>query len=352
MIHELATVVDNLKAGRTVDPVSVRTFLSWFGAQRRGFWVVNSIRTQLEEADLVTVPDFESSWLDAPIKFQLRTATKQEEAPGTAESQVVEEFVGSTAASGEPITNWVSKDPTYRISRLAAANSGVVAINRSAPLSEATTLMMARDFSQLPVMTGERAVQGIISWRSIGLRLVLGTRADVVEKLMEQAHEVRANTSIFDAISLIVQHGYVLVRGEHDKITGIVTASDLSLQFRTLTEPFLLLSEIENLIRNLIGDRFSPAELSAARDPHTDREVHSVADLAFGEYIRVLENQGRWDRLQLAIDRVLFCKDLDRVRRIRNDVVHFDPDGITPEDLDKLRDFTRFLKELEAIRAS
>ena len=212
--------------------------------------------------------------------------------------------------------------------------------------------MMARDFSQLPVMTGERDVQGIISWRSIGSRLALGYPAVVVDKLMEQAHEVRADTSIFEAISLIVQHGYVLVRGEHHKITGIVTASDLSLQFRTLTEPFLLLSEIENLIRNMIGDRFSQAELAAAYEPDADREVHNVADLTFGEYIRLLENPKRWDRLKLAVDRVLFCKDLDRVRRIRNDVVHFGPDGITTEDLDMLRDFTRFLKQLEAIRAS
>jgi CBS domain-containing protein len=45
---------------------------------------------------------------------------------------------------------------------------------------------------------------------------------------MEQAHEVRADASIFEAILLIVQHDYVLVRGEHNKITGIVTASDLA----------------------------------------------------------------------------------------------------------------------------
>jgi hypothetical protein len=167
---------------------------------------------------------------------------------------------------------------------------------------------------------------------------------------MEQAHEVRADTSIFEAISIIVQHDYVLVRGEHNKITGIVTASDLSLQFRTLTEPFLLLSEIENLIRNMIGDRFSKAELSEASERDAEK-VDSVADLTFGEYMRLLENPKRWDRLKLAVDRVLFCNDMDRVRRIRNDVVHFDPDGITTEDLDLLRHFTRFLKQLEALRA-
>jgi hypothetical protein len=72
--------------------------------------------------------------------------------------------------------------------------------------------------------------------------------------------------------------------------------------------------------------------------------------LTFGEYIRLLENPERWERLQLTIDRALFCKNLDRVRAIRNDVTHFDPDGITPDDLETLRKFTNFLKQLEVIR--
>jgi CBS domain-containing protein len=320
------------------------------------------IRHQLERAGLVTVPDFESRWLDALISFQLAPKTEEEEA--TAEEGQEEEereaeigepgesvVLDATSVSPETVTSWVSKDPTYRISKLAAANSGVTPIGRHASLSEAATLMMLRDFSQLPVMTGERDVQGIISWKSIGARLALGDRADTVERLMEQAHEVQADTSIFEAILLIVQHGYVLVRGEHKKITGIVTASDLSLQFRALTEPFLLLSEIENLIRNLIGDRFTAAELLEAREPSSDnRKVQSVADLTFGEYKVLLEKPERWERLQLAVNRVLFCKDLDRVRGIRNDVVHFDPDGITTEDLDTLRGFARFLKQLETIQ--
>jgi hypothetical protein len=117
-----------------------------------------------------------------------------------------------------------------------------------------------------------------------------------------------------------------------------------------VTKPFLLLSEIENLVRNMIGDRFEAEQLAAVRAPDAqNREVHSVADLTFGEYIRLLERPESWEQLRLTIDRVQFCKDLDNVRKIRNDVTHFDPDGITPEDLDTLRKFTRYLKELEAI---
>ncbi len=34
---------------------------------------------------------------------------------------------------------------------------------------------------------------------------------------------------------------------------------------------------------------------------------------------------------------------MEEVRKIRNDVMHFDPDGITPEKLDTLRKTLNFL---------
>jgi hypothetical protein len=43
---------------------------------------------------------------------------------------------------------------------------------------------------------------------------------------------------------------------------------------------------------------------------------------------------------------------LDQVRDIRNDVMHFDPDGIPPDDLERLREFARFLQRLQSIGVS
>ncbi|WP_459162147.1 hypothetical protein ACQ5SK_08415 [Bradyrhizobium japonicum] len=80
---------------------------------------------------------------------------------------------------------------------------------------------------------------------------------------------MRSSFSIFDAIPVIVTHQYVLVRSEDGRITGIITASDLSEQFQLLAEPFLLLGEIENLLRGLIADRFSTEDLVGIRDPAT-----------------------------------------------------------------------------------
>jgi predicted transcriptional regulator len=355
MIPELARIGEELRGGRPVPPVTVRTFLSWFSAQRRGNSIVAEIKKQLKEARVITFPDFEPAWIDSPIGFVLENSEQatdlgtSTDGDSTATVQPVEEEL----ASGPEVTNRISRDPTYRVSKLQAANQKIVSIKPDGTLAQAVTLLMAGGYSQLPVMTNERDVKGIVTWKSIGSRLALGVTGVQAREFMDPHQEIRSDTSIFNAIPIIIADDYVLVRGIDNRITGIITSSDLSLQFRLLTEPFLLLSEIENLVRNMIGNRFSPAELASARDPSsTDRAIHTAADMTFGEYIRLLQNPDGWTKLRISVDRTIFCENLDRVREIRNDVTHFDPDGITDGDLERLRDFTNFLKQLEIISAA
>jgi CBS domain-containing protein len=258
----------------------------------------------------------------------------------------------SAPNSPAPITALVSKDPTYRISKLAAANQVVVAVTPDASLAECITKMLLRDFSQLPVTTSDREVKGMISWKAIGSQLAFSKSAQRAREIMIPHHEIRASASIFEAIPLIVAHEYVLIRSDDNRISGIITATDLSQQFRLLSEPFLLLGEIENLVRTIIGDKFSPSELANVRDPgDVSRSVESAADLNFGEYIRLLQNPEKWKQFGFSIDRVTFCNDLDAIREIRNNVMHFDPEGIVEDELRKLRTFTNFLQQVQSALA-
>ena len=346
----LAEISRQLRKGQQLPPVTTRDFLWWFGAQRRGYSVVKSIRRELKKAGLETDPDFESAYIDSPIRIELAKASAKKPTGGkegvSAETTSAEAEIGGSSLS----TPSAYADPTFRISKLGAANRAPTFIAPDAPVQQAVTVMLANDYSQLPVMTSEREVKGMISWASIGTRLAVGRAGNHVRELMDGHHEIRAESSLFQAIPIIVEHQYVLVRGSDNRITGIVTASDLSLQFQQLAEPFLLLGEIENHIRRILGDNFSTEELAALRDPHDgQRKVASVADLSFGEYIRLLENDSRWRKIKLSIDRAVFCTELDKVRDIRNDVMHFDPDGIPPADLERLRDFAQFLQRLQTI---
>ena len=169
-----------------------------------------------------------------------------------------------------------SNDPTNRIGKLRAANIVPTFVRPNDPISRAITIMLKNDFSHLPVMTSDYDVQGVISWPLIGSRLVLGKEPTEVRECMEQPNTVPADTSLFDAMDGILKNQYVLVRDKRRKICGIVGGADLSAQFRQLTEPFLLLGEIENQIRVIIaGGSFTSAQLRECRDPNDSGRVMS-----------------------------------------------------------------------------
>lgn len=243
-----------------------------------------------------------------------------------------------------------SLDPTYRIERLGIGTRPPISIEPDATITEAVTMMLRNDFSQLPVMTNERQVKGIISWKTLGSRLALRKECKYVREAMERPREVSGDDSIFEAILLLQQSDCVLVRDSTHKISAILTAYDISSTFRQLAEPFLILGEIENHIRLLVNGHFTKEELSSVRDPNdSSRQVESVADLTLGECVRLLENPTNWERLDLLVHRGTFIRDLDQVRRIRNDVMHFDPEGISEDDLRTLREFGAFLERVQIL---
>lgn len=338
----LQQIAESLREGGASPNPSVRELLSWIGAKRRGSGIVSDVRKALNEHGLATDPDFESAFIDSPITFRLASPGTESDDTGAAEQPV-----GTEESDSEPY-----RDPTYRVSKLQAANQTPVSVSPDDDLAAAVTKMLASDYSQLPVMTSDREVKGVVSWKSIGSRLALGNEKGPVRTFMDQHVEVDATASLFTVIAQVVQHDYVLVRAADRRVCGIVTASDLSLQFQQLTEPFLLLGEIENHLRRMIGERHDLDDLCAACDPDGPaREIRSVVDLTFGEYIRLLQKPEQWQKLCLAVDRAVVVERLEKIRQIRNDVMHFDPDGIVDEDLEILRDFARFLQTLQAIRA-
>jgi predicted transcriptional regulator len=276
----------------------------------------------LEAHGLRTDPDFEYAYIDGQITFLKASNSNTDQ--------------GSSLI-----------DPTHRIARLTAANRPPVTVKPDTTLQQAVTLMMTHNYSQLPVMTSTREVKGIISWKSIGSRLALKRLCATARDCMEEAREVSVNDSLFSAISFVADCDYVLVRAQDEQICGIITASDLTEQFQNLAEPFLLVGEIENGVRRLLHGKFTKDELAAVKDQgDSERVVAAISDLTFGEYVRLLESEANWKKVRLEIDRVEFTKRLHEIREIRNDVMHFDPDGLGEDDLKTLRGFSAFLRRL------
>ena len=307
------------------EELTIREFLRWFGYARRGNYVVSVIRNILDELDLLTVPDFEVRWIGARISIMLD--------PGTVQ--------GIAPLSEQP-------DPTIRVGALEAANRKPTKVAPNNSLHVATTLMQMNDFSQLPVMPNERDVKGVISWKSIGARLALGHECALVQDCMDTiVAEIRIGDPLLDAIGDISQHDYVLVRGENRIITGIVTASDVTDQFVQLTGPFLLIGEIEGYLRSLVHRKFTLEEMrEASLASEGGKPISGSQDLTLGGYRQLLGKEEHWNQLKLKIDRKEFVKQLDWVREKRNDVMHFNPDGLESEDTKKLENVAMFFRNL------
>src|SRR5262249_54021311 len=150
--------------------------------------------------------------------------------------------------------------------KLYAANRPPVRVAPDTSVSEAVTIMLSHDFSQLPVMQGERTVKGLFSWKSLGSRLVLRGPCEKVSDAMDPVTTVSGDASIFQVAEALLQEDVVLVQASASdaKITGIITTTDLTKQFGRLGEPFLLLGEIENRVRTIIDGKFNAKQLEGA----------------------------------------------------------------------------------------
>lgn len=312
--------------------------MDYLGVVRRGWRVNEKIIQLINKYEMVAEPPFEDSWKWGEVKVSPKPKVP----------------------AGNHIKYTENHDPTPRLSLLKAANlnginkeavdSTLISVNRQTKLTEAITLMFRYGYSQLPILSGRSGVDGIVSWRSIGKALALGKTCETVSDCKEKVEVLESTEPLFSAVKVILEKEVVLVRQKDSTISGIVTATDIGEQFIALAEPFLIIEQIENQIRRLLHHRYDMEQLVKSVNPNdSERTIETLSDLSFGEYVRIIENPKNFEKLNLNIDRSLLVKQLDDVRKIRNDVMHFDPDGVSEEGLDLLRRTALFFSEINSI---
>jgi predicted transcriptional regulator len=354
---ELQDIAAKVLAGDKGQRASVRRILEWFGKSRRGWRVTRRIRAAMDQLGIDTIPDFDEVNIDWQVAFGLKNwiangwTGNQFELPPSSESGSVspERQQANNGAVISELSKTVKPlDPILRVRRLIPNKQTLLSVAPTAASEYAVSLMLLHNFSQLPVACGERSVKGMFSWESYGEQAALNRPRRLVSECMEPHHEISADASLFEAVRLISEHRAIIVRDEtNQKMIGIITAADISQAYFDLAEPFFLLGQIENHVRNLIARRFTLDELRDARDEKdSGRDVDDVSDLTIGEICRLLQREESWQKLDLQLDRRTFVGELDEVREIRNDVMHFNPDPLGEPELDRLRRFNLFLTRL------
>jgi CBS domain-containing protein len=309
----------------------IRTFISKWGARRRGYWYVQQINEDLDRFGLVTMPSYEVGYIDSTIRLiPIRKAA----GPSVAESSVEPSDERSLQLS----------ETILKVGSLKSAEGDLVSVRPEHSLDHAQSLMMQFDYSQLPVLSSPRDLLGALSWESIAQRRI--HRASCVLKdCIVAADVVDAGDDLLYNVPRIISRGFVFVRGRDRQISGIVTTTDLSSTFLELAEPFLLIGQAERCLRKVVVDNFSQDEIAAAKDPRDElRAVETVESLTLGEIARLFEPTDRWQALGWQIDRKVFLTTLSNLLDMRNETMHFSPDPVEEEKLQAVRNSLKWLQ--------
>ncbi|TDX86565.1 CBS domain-containing protein [Epilithonimonas xixisoli] len=322
-------ILEDINKNDSQYEMTPKELLNYFNCEKRtsgNTWYINSF---LDKNNLEVIPHYEDVYLYSTVvlKHKVKARIHKDD------------------------KNLKNYDPVNRISFLPSANTKPLIIKRDADLSEAITVMMINDYSQLPVMNNDRDIDGMLTWKSIGEALIHKQNGKTVKDFMSKNYEViEYDKPLFEAIKKVIESEVVIIRNNEKCICGIVTATDINQHYLKLTEPFLLLKEIENHIRIILDGKFTLDELRKfASSPDNNTDINSISDLTFGEYTRIIENPTKWEKLKLKIDRTTFAKRLHEVRGIRNNVMHFHPDGITENEERTLRDTALFFKRISEL---
>src|SRR6266540_1717414 len=192
--------------------LSVRELLAKWSAKRRGYWIVERIRTDLEDFSLTTYPDFNEVWIDSDVEI---VALLQHPTPDE-----------SVAIQETSTTSPIPREIYLRVNSLASANSGLVAVSPQDTVQTAQSLMMRYVYSQLPVLSSERDLRGAVSWESIAQARIRNSECSLADAT-GTAELVRDDDDLLAQIPRIVSSGFVFVQARDKRVVGVVTTADL-----------------------------------------------------------------------------------------------------------------------------
>jgi len=185
-----------------------------------------------------------------------------------------------------------------------------------------------------------------VSWESIGKAQIASDHASL-EDAIAPAIVVDHDALLLEQIDVIYDKGYIFVQNaDRSRVTGIVTAADLTRQFGNLARPFVLIEEAENRLRRRVGEVFSVDDLRAVVGSRR-KHVNGTADLTFGNYVYLLRSAENWARLEWNVDHEFFVERLDEVREVRNERMHFTPDPISPKQYSAVERLLEILRTVD-----
>ncbi|MEV6258543.1 CBS domain-containing protein [Nocardia sp. NPDC051911] len=310
--------------------LTIRSLLEHWGVERRTAAVISMIKSDLASNGLTTRPAFtEGALSDIVALVPLGTE------PGGV----------TVTGAAEDIENVTEPEPMSR--RLGSLPARLVYVPSSVDLTYVKTLMLQHQFSQVAVIDEDGTYHGAVTWESIGQAHIASDDPTLANATVS-ALVVDHDALLLDQIDAIYDRGFIFVRDQDRvRVTGILTASDLTRQFGTLARPFILIEEAENRLRRAADEHFDLEDFKGSVANHQKSRVKDASDLTFGNYVFLLRDPDRWRKLGWRLDRSQVVDLLERVRNVRNDLMHFATDPLSEEQFAAVTGLLQLLRTAE-----
>jgi CBS domain-containing protein len=313
------------------ETITVRDLVRLWGVQTRDSRVSLRIAADLENHGLTTEPNFLSVTLDDEVVL---AAVRPDPGPVT----FTDSGVGTDSVTVEvtPTAQMARREIGLTLGNLVQPWRTLEWVKPTATVEEALTKMLVNDYSQLPVLKNRYSLEGAVTWQSIARARLKDPQAPLSAAIVE-ATKLSYSDDLHKVLPKLQDEDFIVVANPHNEITGIVTTADVVALYHERTLPFLLIGELDQELRQLIEATIPFDTVRAVCAQPGRPELESFDDMTMGDYQQVLGHPGCWATLGWPLDRVTFVKRVDDLRRIRNDITHFNPDPEPKDAVDKLR---------------
>lgn len=242
-------------------------------------------------------------------------------------------------------------DLFHRINKVLPEEQDLITCSPDDLVEEILCKMIKDDLSQVPVVIGKN-VLGVFSYRSFVIEVMnlLKTKErDIlglpVEPFMDELHFARITDEINKLFNEFNFNDAVLI-GNQSKLQGIVTTIDALRYFYKIASPYVLISEIELAIRELLSNALTENEISNfAKNnfQHYKKENEkfplALIEMTLKDYVTIIRFKGHWEsKLKIVFGGSYYnaITKLAKLPDLRNDIFHFNREP-TMEDIEILR---------------
>jgi CBS domain-containing protein len=312
--------------GNPVELLVRDLYVRWGEAADGGSAAYQRIQADLANHGLTTSPNFRTVNLETPVRI-VTPSPDETAGQGLASADDTDElYVGLT------------------VGNIPSALGGVESVPPSATFEQAITTMKLNGYSQLAVLAGTHTLRGAVTWQSIAYARHANPNATFSDAIVP-AREARYDQELIEVLPDLETSDFIFVRDQTNAVKGIVTTADVVGTYRELSTPFILIGELDQVLRQIISRTFTLQEVTSLCDREGRRDITSFDDLEMGDYQSVLGNPDRWVQLGWPLDRTTFIRRLDELRVARNNVMHFNPEPLPPNTVEKLRNMLSLLRD-------